>query len=258
MPAVVVHPQPGEAMSHIPRTRRLGLLLPSSNSTQEPEFTEVLPRSVSLHTTRLTLTNIDADSTERIVEEMDKESRKLADADVGAILLAATAPTSRKGLGYDRELIRRITAASGKPATTASTAMLEAYAVLGISRVALAAPWSEDVNKTVAAFIEANGVAVTSQVAMGVVRNNDVGRLDPETAYESGLAVDRPEAQAIFLACGNWWTMSIVERLERALGKPVLTTNMVSIWGALRMLGHREPIAGYGALLREHFHTQEA
>ena len=42
------------------------------------------------------------------------------------------------------------------------------------------------------------------------------------------------------------------------LGKPVLTTNMVSIWGALRMLGHREPIAGYGALLREHFHTQEA
>ena len=47
-------------------------------------------------------------------------------------------------------------------------------------------------------------------------------------------------------------------RLERALGKPVLTTNMVSIWGALRMLGHREPIAGYGALLREHFHTQEA
>lgn len=238
-------------MSYTPRTRRLGLLLPSSNSTQEPEFADVLPRNVSLHTTRLTLNTIDADSTERIVAELETESRKLADADVGVILLAATAPTSRKGLGYDRELMRRIRTAADRPAATASTAMLEAFAVYGVERVALAAPWSEAVNKTVAGFIEANGVQVVSQEAMGVVRNNDVGRLDPETAFEYGRKADRPEAQAVFLACGNWLTMSIVERLERELGKPVLTTNMVSLWAALRVLGHGEPITGYGALLRE-------
>ena len=74
-------------MSFIPRTRRLGLMVPSSNSTQEPEFAEVLPRSVSLHVGRLTLRNIDADSTVKIVEELEHESRKLADADVGAVLL---------------------------------------------------------------------------------------------------------------------------------------------------------------------------
>jgi len=88
-------------MSHTPRTRRLGLLLPSSNSTQEPEFIEVLPRSVSLHCARLTLSNIDPDSTVRIVEELETESRKLADADVGAILLAATAPSSAPGHSRD-------------------------------------------------------------------------------------------------------------------------------------------------------------
>ena len=48
-------------MTHTPRTRRLGLLVPSSNSTQEPEFIDVLPRSVSLHVARLTLTDIDPD-----------------------------------------------------------------------------------------------------------------------------------------------------------------------------------------------------
>lgn len=239
-------------MAYTLKTRRLGLLLPSSNSTQEPEFADMLPRNVSLHTTRLTLNNIDADSTERIVEELAAESRKLADADVDVILLAATAPTSRKGMGYDRELVRRIREASGKPATTASTGMMEAFTELGIRRVALAAAWSAGVNATVASFIEASGVQVVSQEAIGVVRNIEVGRLDPQTAYDYGRKADRPDADAVFLACGNWLTADAVERLERDLGKPVLTTNVVSLWAALRTMGHREPVTGHGSLLREH------
>lgn len=236
-------------MTKILRTRRLGLLLPSSNSTQEPEFSDVLPRDISLHTARLTLNSIDAESTVRVVEELETEARKLADADVDVVLLAATAPTSRKGLGYDRELQERIRAATGKLATTASTAMLEAFETLNIKRVALGAPWSDSVNQTVAAFIEANGIEVVSQRAMGVVRNNDVGRLSPDTAFEIGCEVDRDNADAVFLACGNWWAMSQIEALENKLGKPVLTTNQVSIWGALRLLGQTTPLTGWGTLL---------
>ena len=239
-------------MPHLNRKHRLGLLLPSSNSTQEPEFTEVLPHTVSLHCSRLTLSNIDADSTVRIVEELDKESRKLADAEVDVIVLAATAPSSRLGRGYDVELIKRITSASGKPATTASTATLEAFAVLGIRRIALAAPWSEAVNQTVASFMEANNIEVVHQEAMGIVRNSEVGRLNPETAFTLGQKVDRPNADAVFLACGNWWTMSVIDRLEQDVGKPVLTTNSTTIWAALNLMGCSEPVQGYGKLLRDH------
>jgi len=64
------------------------------------------------------LRTVDPNATISIVEEIEQESRKLADADVDVIVLAATAPSSRKGLGCDRELIRRISDASGKPATT--------------------------------------------------------------------------------------------------------------------------------------------
>ena len=95
--------------------RRIGLLLPSSNTTQEAEFWRVLPPGVSLHGARLTLRNIEPSATVKIVEELEQEARKLADADVDVIMLAATAPSSRMGLGYDQELIRRISAASGKP-----------------------------------------------------------------------------------------------------------------------------------------------
>ena len=237
---------------HIKKTHRLGLLTPSSNTTQEPEFLEVLPCTVSLHASRLTLNNIDAPSTLNIVEELEKESRKLADADVDVIVLAATAPSSRKGKGYDRELIRRMEDASGKPATTASTALLEALSLLGIRRIAIAAPWSKAMNETVVSFMEANGVEVPHHDAMGIVRNNEVGRIGPDQVYEFGRQADRSSADALLLACGNWWAMGAVERLERELGKPVLTTNGVSIWAALRIIQSHASVAGYGSLLRDY------
>src|SRR3989442_9521030 len=155
------------------------------------------------------------------------------------------------GKGYGAQLIQRMEDASGKPATTAATAMLDAFAALGVRRVALAAAWSETTNKWVAAFLESHGIEVVSQVAMGVVSNNDVGLLHPDTAFAHGRKADRKEADTVFLACGNWWTASIVEALEQAVGKPVLTTNNMTIWHALKKIGVDEGVRGYGRLLRE-------
>jgi maleate isomerase len=238
-------------MTFVEKKHRIGLLVPSSNSTQEPEFVQMLPPSVSLHVTRLGLQNVDADSTLKIVAELEKESRKLADAAVDIVVLAATAPSTRMGKGYDAQLIKRLEDATGKPATTAATAMLDAFTALGIRRVALAAPWSEQTNGVVAAFLEAHGIETVSQVAMGVTRNNEIGRLHPDTAFDHGRKADRKEADAVFLACGNWWTASIVDRLERAVGKPVLTTNNVTVWHALQKIGVRESVPGFGRLLQE-------
>ncbi len=238
-------------MKFVEKTQRLGLLVPSSNSTQEPEFIQMLPANVSLHVTRLTLSNVDPDSTLKIVAELETEARNLADADVDIVVLAATAPSTRLGKGYDAKLIARMQSASGKPATTAATAMLDAITTLGIKRIALAAAWSSGTNQVVTDFLNAHGIEVVSQVAMEVTRNNDIARLHPSTALEHGKKADRPDADAVFLACGNWWTASIVEELERAVGKPVLTTNNVTIWHALKKIGGHTSVPGFGRLLAQ-------
>ncbi|HEV2956462.1 MAG TPA: hypothetical protein VGX95_10110, partial [Xanthobacteraceae bacterium] len=148
--------------------RRIGVLLPSSNSVQEADFWRALPPGFTLHVARMGLSNVEADSTLRVVQEIEAESKKLADADVDVIVFGATAPSSRNGIGYDRELIKRIGGASGKPATTASTALIAALRALGANSIVLAAPWSEAINQTTAAFIEANGFKVLAQGALGL------------------------------------------------------------------------------------------
>ncbi len=63
--------------------------------------------------------------------------------------------------------------------------------------------------------------------------------------------VDRPEAQAVFISCSNLRTLDIIEKLERDLGKPVITSNQASLWGMLRLIGDRRAIPGAGRLFRE-------
>ena len=79
-----------------------------------------------------------------------------------------------------------------------------------------------------------------------------LGRTGAQAAYELGRRADRGDAEAVIMPGGNWPAMSVVERLERELGKPVLANNAVSLWAGLRLLQRGEPIAGHGLLLREH------
>jgi maleate cis-trans isomerase len=146
--------------------------------------------------------------------------------------------------------------ASDKPATTAATATIEALNLLGVKRLAFCAPWTDEINGFSVSFLEANGIEVPQHKALGIAKNLDIGRLDSSTAFNMALELDRPNIDAIMLACGNWFTMEVIDKLEQKTGKPVLTTNQVSLWGALKILGHINTLPGYGVLLRDHLkHT---
>lgn len=230
---------------------RIGLFVPSSNTTIEPEFYRVLPRHVTLHVARLYLTQIATDSIENVVRDIEVQARNLASADVDVIVLGATAPSFLKGLGYDLEVAQKIELASDKRAITASTALIRALGMLGISRVALGAAYDDRINGIAKQFLEANGIEVVHAKGLGMVDNLAVGRLDDNSALELAREIDRPDAEAIVLACTNWKTMGVIEQLEQELGKPVLSTTQVSIWAALQTIGETDAIYGYGKLLRQ-------
>src|SRR5262247_2291534 len=239
-------------MADVRKTHRFGLLTPSSNTTQEPEFMAALPPTISLHTGRVAYRDITPQEQDRCVLELESESRKLADAEVDVIVFAATAPTLAKGKGYDRELIKRMEDASGRPATTAATAFVDALTRLNAQTIAIGAPWSKTMDKPMVDFMEMSGFKVVNSEVAGYVAGVELGRTGPEAAYELGRRADRPNADAVVMPGGNWPAMSVVERLERELGKPVLANNAVSLWAGLRLLETCDGIQGYGALLRDH------
>jgi maleate isomerase len=230
--------------------RRIGLLVPSSNSTVEVEFYRALPDDVSLHVGRLPITQVNPESIEGMVDPLAAEANKLASADVDVIVLGAAAPSFLKGMGYDREVSQRIAQATGKPATTASTALLQSLKALGVRRIALGTAYSTKVNAIAIDFLTANGIEVVKTECLGLVDNLEIGRLDVQTAYDLGRRIACPEAQAIAFLCTNWQSMASIDRLEHDTGLPVLSSTQFSVWAALKIIGYAGNVEGYGRLLR--------
>jgi maleate isomerase len=231
--------------------KRIGLLVPSSNSTVEVEFYRALPDDVSLHVGRLPITQVNPESIEGMVDPLAAEAKKLASADVDVIVLGAAAPSFLKGMGYDREMSQRIAQATGKPATTASTALLQSLKALGVRRIALGTAYSARVNAIAIDFLTENGIEVVKTECLGLVDNLEIGRLDVQTAYDLGRRIACPEAQAIAFLCTNWQSMASIDRLEHDTGLPVLSSTQFSVWAALKIIGYPGNVEGYGRLLRE-------
>jgi maleate isomerase len=75
--------------------------------------------------------------------------------------------------------------------------------------------------------------------------------VEPEQWVRETLALRDPAADAYFISCTTIRSTDVIERIERELGKPVVTSNQGMLWSALRDAGIDEPIAGYGRLLRD-------
>jgi maleate isomerase len=199
----------------------------------------------------LPITQVNPESIAGMVDPLETESKKLASADVDVIVLGAAAPSFLKGMGYDREVAQRIADATGRPATTASTALLQSLAALGATRIALGTAYTTKVNEIAIAFLQANGIEVVKTQCLGYVDNLEIGRLDVQSAYDVGRRIACTEAQAIAFLCTNWQSMAIIERLERDTKLPVLSSTQFSVWAALKTIGYGGRIEGYGRLLEE-------
>ena len=137
----------------------------------------------------------------------------------------------------------------GKRASTTATALLEALQHLKVTRIAIGAPYDKVVSEIASRFLQGNGIEVVATQELGLKQNLDVGRLLPQSAYDMGLKLDCPQAQAIVFAGTNWSTMAITEQLEAKIGKPVISTTAAALWSALRMVGWRGSLAAQGRLL---------
>jgi maleate cis-trans isomerase len=237
------------------RRKRIGVMVPSTNTTCEADFQLVVPKGVTVHGQRLWLTNDAAgeDGMIRMNAEIESGARYLATARVDVIAYGCTTGSFFKGPGWDQEMTEVIQRIAGVPAVATSPAVVAALRVLGARRISVATPYPEWNNRKLRAYLEAVGLEVLSLDAEPIAAragNQGINDQDPETVVDFASRVCRPEADALLCSCTAWRSVEAVEEIERRTGKPVVTSNQAAIWASLRALGVTTPISGFGQLLR--------
>jgi maleate isomerase len=228
---------------------RIGLIIPSSNTTMEPELYRIAPPGVSIHISRIPLKDVTRDSLLEMERHTLRAAMELLDANVDLVLYGCTSGSLIGGPGFDRMISSKISETIKRPAVTTATAVIEALETIGARRIVVATPYIDEVNDEERRFLESHGIRVMRIMGLGIKNNLDIGRITPEEVYRFARSLYSEGADALFISCTNLRTIEIIEPLERDLGIPVVTSNQASLWSALRRLGVRDRIQGYGRLL---------
>ena len=99
--------------------------------------------------------------------------------------------------------------------------------------------------------LASEGVEVTAIEGIGQqMKSYEKGHLTPAAIFSNvaSQAKKHPDVDAIYIQSGTMTSIPIIDALEQAVGKPIVSTNSASIWGSFKALGIR-PGPGFGRLL---------
>lgn len=233
---------------------RIGVIAPANNAVIEPELNRRLPEGVALLATKLQgSTGEMAEGNIVAMESTTERAVRMLDvADVGVMVYACMGTALVKGVAWSDRLCDEMRALTRANVVTAAQLTMDALRKLGVRRVAIATPYPAMLQPKVRPYFEAHGFDVVAERHLGISNVRAVGTYAPAAAYELARSLDTSRAQGVCILATDFRTFEALERLERDLGMPVVSTNQAILWGSLRAGGLTDEISGYGSLLREH------
>jgi len=234
---------------------RIGVILPSTNTTAEPEYWKIVPQGVTLHISRIMKANqTDAKSLTQMNKYVNKSFEELLTiADLELILFACTSGSFLENISSDFETSGEISKLSKIKIITTSAAVIKALRKLNSKKIAIVTPYISEINKVEKDFFESAGFDVSDIYSVNTADDSNfkIGNLSPEDACKAAQKIFKPDLDTIFISCTNFPSIDAITILEKDLGINIITSNQASVWAVLRECNINNSIKGYGRLLEE-------
>ncbi len=229
---------------------RIGFILMSTDLAAEADFFDMAPAGVAVHITRLKTDDYTTNETlARHIEHMaDAASRIQPDTRPEVISYSCTSGSIVIGEQRVMDEIRK-GAPWAKPMCIV-TGVLDALRELNAGRIVVGTPYLDEINTAEAEYLTARGIDILDIQGLNLTTGIEFGRVTPAYWKEFALAIDRPDADAIFLSCGGIRSLEVVDEIEQAAGKPVVTSNQAQFWSCLRRAGIGDRLEGFGQLFQ--------
>lgn len=203
------------------------------------EYWRYLPPNVGLHFTRTA--HLQSDVGVRLARNLGRPStiakaaRALGSVNPAAVLYACSSGSFVDGVAGDQAIRTAMLEAGVPAAVTTAGATIDALSLTGMQRVAVVTPYTAVLTLRLVRFLEEAGFDVVSADHLGL--KADISRVSKETVAKLVRQADDVDADAVLVSCTALRTWGIVRDLEGELGRPVFTSNQVSLWAVLLAAG---------------------
>ncbi len=215
---------------------QLGLVVLQSDETLERDLRRLLPFDAELLVTRVPSAEV---LTQASITEMEGNLTAAArllprSAVCAAVGYGCTSASAQIGSGRVATLIKE--GVSTDQVTEPVSALIAACRGLGIRRIGLISPYVAAISDQLRAVLMRAGINVGPFASFEEPIEANVVRITPQSLIDAAVRMGADKTiDAVFLSCTNLRTLDIIEDIEAAIGKPVLSSNQVLGWHLTRL-----------------------
>ena len=239
--------------------KKFAVLIPSTNTSVQPEFDDMRPPGVSNHISRIRIPNIalkdDADFQRLITLIADAQDEAVDSAmscEPDRLVLGISAETFWDGLKASQDLKQHLLQKTRLPVSMGSEACAAAFAALGMKRIAVITPYMPVGDRNVTRFFEESGFQVVRIKGLKCESPVKIAHVSETELRDALLELDGDDIDGIVQVGTNLAMARLAGQAEVWLKRPVVAINTAIYWHALRESGITDRMSGFGALLEKH------
>jgi len=213
----------------------------------EYEFGQMAGPQTSIHAQRIKHTDDSEKSLLWLSTQAPQAAELLSHAKVQAICHGCTASGFLKTPQEDLDQAKELTAQTQIPCVTSAASIVGALRAVSAQKISVASPYELWLNERVKIYLELAGFEVLAIAGLGTQAH---GSISAPVIKALAHEVMRTNTEALFISCSNFRTLNLITELENELGRPVITSNQASMWGALRSMNDMRTIKHAGKLFQ--------
>ena len=132
--------------------------------------------------------------------------------------------------------------------TTPITSAINAIKTLGIKRLSIFTPYTDEINQSVINYFKQEDINISELSYFDIASDLDIGKVDQDYLFEALTKIDLSKSDALFVSCTALPILSIIKDLEDKTDKIILSSNQTLIWDTLKQINFKNKILGYGEL----------
>ncbi len=237
---------------------KVGSLLPSTNSSVEPEIASMSVDGVTHLAARIDVPNqefrSDADA-EAIVAGTQPDLLpalgRLMAANPDRVIMAMAVPCFWDGQAGCGRMKQRLEDHAGVPVTVPPEAIGEALTTIGAKTIAIVSPYMPLADAHVTSWFEQAGYSVHKIMGLRAPREDQVIDITPGQLQNAFDTVDDTSVDALVHVGTSIAMARLAAPFEARYGKPVISVNVACWWATLRAAGIDDRLAGFGRLFSD-------